>query len=79
MNVGDQQAEEALKWWHSEFGEDLYIEVMRHGEEAEDRANDTLIELSKKHNIPLLATNNTYYTNKDRSLPNPTIIPLSPE
>jgi len=64
LNVGDQQAEEALKWWHSEFGEDLYIEVMRHGEEAEDRANDTLIKFSKKYNIPLLATNNTYYTNK---------------
>ena len=67
LNIGDRQAEEALEWWHAKFGDDLYIELMRHGEEGEDRANEVLIGFSKKHNIPLLATNNTYYTNKEEA------------
>ena len=33
LNLGDSKAEEALQWWHSQFGDDLYIELMRHGEE----------------------------------------------
>ena len=67
LNVGDRQAEEALQWWHGQFGEDFYIELMRHGEEGEDRANEVLIELSRKYNIPLIATNNTYYTQKEEA------------
>jgi len=67
LNIGDRQAETALLWWHEQFGEDLYIEVMRHGEEGEDRANEILIQFSKKHQIPLIATNNTYYTNKEEA------------
>ena len=67
LNVGDRQAEEALQWWHQQFGEDLYIELMRHGEEGEDRANEVLISFSRKYNIPLVATNNTYYTKKEEA------------
>ena len=67
LNVGDRQAEEALQWWHTQFGDDLYIEIMRHGEEGEDRANEVLIQFSKRYNIPLIATNNTYYTQKDEA------------
>ena len=39
LNVGDRQAEESLQWWYGQFGKDFYIELMRHGEEGEDRAN----------------------------------------
>ena len=67
LNLGDRQAEEALLWWHQQFGDDLYIEVMRHGEEGEDRANEILIQFSKTHQIPLVATNNTYYTHKEEA------------
>lgn len=67
LNVGDRQAEEALQWWHQQFGDDLYIELMRHGEEGEDRANEVLISFSRKYNIPLVATNNTYYTKKEEA------------
>ena len=67
LNLGDKQAEEALKWWHRQFGDDFYIELMRHGEEGEDRANEVLIEFSKKHKIPLIATNNTYYIKKEEA------------
>ena len=64
LNTGEEQAEESLLWWHKEFGTDFYIELMRHGQEDENRANEILIEFSKKNKIKLVATNNSYYTNK---------------
>ena len=61
LNVGEKQAEEALLWWKAQFGEDFFIEIMRHNQEDEDRLNPVLVQFSKKHNVPLVATNNTYY------------------
>ncbi len=64
LNVGENQAEEALLWWKSTFGDDFYIELMRHGQEDEDRVNDSLVALAAKHGVKTVATNNTYYVNK---------------
>ena len=64
LNIGEKQAEDALLWWKEQFGEDFYIEVMRHGQENEDRVNEALIPLAAKHNVKLIATNNTYYIGK---------------
>lgn len=65
LNVGENQAEEALLWWKSTFGEDFYIELMRHGQEDEDRVNESLVALAAKHGVKIVATNNTYYVNKE--------------
>ncbi|WP_108425028.1 DNA polymerase III subunit alpha [Flagellimonas amoyensis] len=65
LNVGEKQAEEALLWWKDLFGDDLYIEIMRHGQEDEDRVNQVLVQMAKDHNIKLVATNNTYYCDKE--------------
>ncbi|MEM9649138.1 MAG: DNA polymerase III subunit alpha, partial [Bacteroidota bacterium] len=65
LNTGEKQAEEALLWWKQEFGDDLYIEIMRHGQEDEDRVNQVLLQLAKKHEVKLVATNNTYYCAKE--------------
>ncbi|CCG54369.1 Probable DNA polymerase III, alpha and epsilon subunits [Flavobacterium indicum GPTSA100-9 = DSM 17447] len=65
LNIGENQAEEALLWWKEQFGEDLYIEIMRHNQQDEDAVNQTLIKFAKKHNIKLVATNNTFYTAKE--------------
>ncbi len=64
LNLGEKQAEEALIYWKEQFGEDFYVEVMRHGQENEDRVNKDLITLAAKHQVKLVATNNTYYINK---------------
>ncbi|RYD78051.1 MAG: DNA polymerase III subunit alpha [Sphingobacteriales bacterium] len=64
LNMGENQAEEALLWWKAQFGADFYVEVMRHNQEDEDRVNTSLIALAKKHDVKLIATNNTYYINK---------------
>lgn len=65
LNLGENQAEEALLWWKATFGDDFYMELMRHEQEDENRVNQTLIALAKKHDVKLLATNNTYYINKE--------------
>ena len=65
LNVGENQAEEALLWWKQEFADDLYIELSRHNQEDENRVNQVLIEFSKKHEVKLVATNNTYYAEQE--------------
>ncbi|UGS23401.1 DNA polymerase III subunit alpha [Flavobacterium channae] len=65
LNIGESQAEETLVWWKEQFGSDFYLELMRHKQEDENRVNQTLIAFAKKHNVKLIATNNTYYVNKE--------------
>ncbi|CAM3794274.1 DNA polymerase III subunit alpha [Flavobacterium branchiophilum] len=67
LNVGENQAEEALIWWKNEFQNDLYVELMRHNQEDENRVNETLIKLARKHDIKLVATNNTFYIEKENA------------
>ncbi len=69
LTLGAHQAEEALLWWKEVFGDDFYLEIMRHNQEDEDRANEFITDFSKKHQVKLLATNNTYYTKKEDAEP----------
>lgn len=61
LNVGEQQAEEALLWWKDQFGDDFYIELNRHGLEEEDFLNKWLLGMAKKHQIKYFAANNVHY------------------
>ena len=61
LNTGKREAEESLVWWKNNFKDDFYLEINRHGQDDEDTVNNVLIEFSKKHNIKLVATNNTFY------------------
>jgi DNA polymerase-3 subunit alpha len=65
LNIGETQAEDALLWWKEAFGDDFYLEIMRHDQEDENRVNDTLVAFAKKHEVKLVACNNTYYINKE--------------
>jgi DNA polymerase-3 subunit alpha len=67
LNLGENQAEEALIWWKEEFKDDFYIEVMRHNQEDENRVNTTLISLARKHAVKIVATNNTFYIDKENA------------
>jgi len=67
LNVGENQAEEALLWWKEQFGEDFYLEIMRHNQENENHVNDVLLKFSKKHQVKVIASNNTFYTTKDEA------------
>ncbi|MGB0376314.1 MAG: DNA polymerase III subunit alpha [Flavobacteriaceae bacterium] len=67
LNVGEHQAETALLWWKEHFPNRLYVELMRHDQEDENRANKSLVALAQKHNLPLVATNNSYYTTPEEA------------
>ena len=67
LNLGENQAEEALLWWKKEFKDDFYIELMRHNQEDENRVNTSLISLARKHDVKLIATNNIFYIEQENA------------
>ncbi len=47
------------------FGDRLYIELQRHGLREEELHEDALIDLAYAHNIPLVATNDAYFSSPE--------------
>ncbi len=47
------------------FKDNLFIEIMRHGFEEEELIEKKFLNLSNDLNIPIVATNNIYFDNKD--------------
>ena len=64
LNEGEGPAEEAFKWWHEQFGEDFYVELVRHGLEEERLVNRTLLRFAKKYNVKCVAANDSFYLTK---------------
>ena len=58
-------AETFLSKLNAVFKDHLYIELMRLGLSDEQRVEKQLIELSIKHDIPLVATNDVYFLHKE--------------
>jgi DNA polymerase-3 subunit alpha len=67
LNRGiDEKAEEAALEYASFFPEgDFYIEIQDHGLEPQKKINPLLINLARKHNIPLIASNDVHYRRKE--------------
>ena len=65
LNVGEHQAEDALKWWKEVFGDRFYIEINRHGLDEENHLNEVLVKLARKYEVKLIATNELFYLEKD--------------
>ena len=49
------------------FPKRLYIELTRHGLEEEEKVEPELIEIAYQYNLPLIATNNCFYSTQDMS------------
>ena len=74
-----EEAEKSIEWFKSIFGEDFYIELMRH--EVKDpmqKANrevfkeqkaiePTLIELARKHSVKLICTNDSHFVDEENA------------
>ncbi len=61
----DELAEEAAREYKAIFSEgDFYIEIQDHGLEPQQRINPRLIQLARKLDIPLIATNDVHYLEK---------------
>lgn len=67
LSVGEKQAEEAFRWWHTLFGEDFYVELNRHGIREEDHVNETLLRFAKKYGVKYFAANEAFYIDKEEA------------
>src|SRR3954451_6075739 len=65
LHSGEDAAEQEFKWWLNMFGEDYYIELQRHNIKEQEIINQTLLKFAKKYNVPVIATNDSHYTEKD--------------
>ena len=62
-----EKAETVAKWFKDIFGEDYYLEIQNNGLREQVLVNQKLIQLSRKLNIPLVATNDAHYLKKEDS------------
>ena len=60
-----QKAEETALWYKKLFGDDYYLEIQTNTLREQALVNQKMVELSKKLNIPLVATNDAHYTRKE--------------
>lgn len=65
LHDGVEKAEKEFKWWLDMFGEDYFIEIQRHNIKEQQVINDTLLQFAKKFNVPVIATNDSHYTDRD--------------
>ena len=65
LNNDIEKAEEIAMWHKNLFGEDYYLEIQPNGLPEQVLVNQKLIEMSKKLDIPLVATNDAHYLKKE--------------
>ena len=66
-------AETKLKWWLDLFGEDFYIEIMRHrglerldnSDMSQEDVNQQLLKFASKYNIKTIVSNDAHYVNEE--------------
>jgi DNA polymerase-3 subunit alpha len=65
LHLSETQSEQEFQWWHNLFGDDYFIEIQRHNIPDQQKINTTLLKFAKKYNVPVIATNDSHYTEKD--------------
>lgn len=65
LNGQEEKAEEIALWHKKVFGDDYYIEIQNNGIKEQVLANQKLVKLARKLNIPLVATNDAHYLRKE--------------
>ena len=65
LNGQEEKAEEIALWHKKVFGDDYYIEIQNNGLKEQVLANQKLIKLARKLNLPLVATNDAHYLKRE--------------
>ncbi len=65
--LGDRMgdAEQVVAWYRKLFGEDYYLEIQNAGLEIQRMCAEGTIDLARRMGIPLVATNDAHYLNKE--------------
>ena len=87
QNNDFSEAEETVKWFKNLFGDDYYIELQRHqttkpgGDQAvyqrQLQVNPVLIELARKYDVKLIATNDAHFVEEEHAEAHDRLICLS--
>ncbi|MEE2753078.1 MAG: DNA polymerase III subunit alpha, partial [Candidatus Latescibacterota bacterium] len=62
---GIPAAMKGVEEYQSIFGDDFYLEIQRHGIDREVKINDGLLKLHEEMDVPLVATNDSHFLQKD--------------
>ena len=74
-----EEAEKAIEWFKSIWGEDYYIEIQRHEVkdprqranretyELQKKVNPILIDLAARHGVKVIATNDSHFVDEDNA------------
>ena len=70
-----EAAERSILWFNERFGDDYYIELMRHRTdktggntqtfEQQERVNPVLVQLARKHGVKIIATNDVHFVEEE--------------
>jgi DNA polymerase-3 subunit alpha len=64
---GYERAKEIALEYKEIFGEDFYLEIMRHGIPDQHFIDDDILKVAKETNIKIIATNDTHYLEQDNA------------
>jgi len=65
LNGDMQKAEEVALWHKNLFGDDYYLEIQNNGIKEQVMVNQKIVELARKLDIPLVATNDAHYLKRE--------------
>ena len=88
LQSGDlSEAEQTIQWFKGIFGEDYYIELQRHETqkpnadvevyERQKQINPVLVELARKYDVKIIATNDSHFVNEEDAEAHDRLICLS--
>ncbi len=69
LKRSEKEAIELAGWFNELFGDDFYFELQDHGIDEQHQVNRFIIDLAKKMNKKLIATNDVHYLEKGHADP----------
>lgn len=82
-----EQASDSVAWFKNLFGDDYYLEIQRHETHAanadnttfpkQQEVNQVLIELARRHQVKIIATNDVHFVNAEDAEAHDRLICLS--
>ena len=54
LEAGEHRAEQAFLWWKEQFGDDSFVELVRHGLPEEDHVNKVLLGFARKYGVQVM-------------------------
>ena len=74
LEGNNKDAEQCLLDLKGYFGDRLYMEIQRHGQDAEAETEEAFLDLAYKHDVAIVATNQPYFVGIDMYEPHDALL-----